>query len=472
MKQMDGLDLELRLRDHYRTMQVESSGAFRSRVIEALDRVPARRWPLLRPSRRMATAAAIAAAGLIVVAVAAAPLWFGSTAPAGLLASPTETAATPTLLGTAIGNPSQTQAPVASAGTPDPSALLASAQAAALGRMSAGGVWAIQHSNFVRISNTRSSRGDSYWLASNTEPPAMFVLNQDLAWTVTLAPGSVDHGQGPPYDHLNVIVNRKIDAGVAWNQASVPGDYTDSQFAIAFANSLVGYLIASPHRGGRSTVLATTDGGVTWSVVAAVSLLHGAPGAQFVASDAETLWAAAQGEPWSSHPVLAVSRDSGKTWSEVTLPGLEGQWGGDGAVQVFGPPVFVSPSVGFFTVQVDGSDPQVFGTTDAGRTWTVANFPAGLNVTASSLGSWSSADFVDATHWVAAADSTVQVTSDAGKTWKESLDLHLPAGRFVKVAFLDGSNGYGLFEPAGEADYYLYTTYNGGDSWGLQYSFP
>ncbi len=471
MNETNGLDIELKLRDHYRTMDVGSSAALAARVVEALDRVPARRWPVLQLSRRVATGAAIAAVGLAVVAVVAGPLWFGSTVPAGPSTSPTASAspsvsATPTASGTATGNPDSTQTPHQST-APDPSTLLASARASALGRMGSGGVWAVQGTEFLRMPDANGSVGNSPWPASDTVPRAVFVLNKDRAWTVTLAPGSVPGGQGPPYDHLNVVVNR-TSGGSTWTQASVPGDYTDCELAISFAGPLVGYLVASPHHGGGSMILATGDGGATWNVVASVHLQHGGLGAELTASDADTIWSGGQAESSTNHPVLALSRDSGRNWSEVTLPGLEGQWGGDGSVEALGPPVFVDPSVGFFTVLVNGTDPEVFGTTDAGRTWSLANFPSGLNAVFGSS-SWSGADFVDATHWAAAVGSTVQLTSDAGKIWKSSLGQGLPAGKFIKLAFVDATTGYGLFQPEGGTDYYLYRTSNGGDEWSLQY---
>jgi hypothetical protein len=338
--------------------------------------------------------------------------------------------------------------------------------------MGSGGAWAVQGPEFERIPDAGNSYGESPWPASDTEPPAVFVLDKDSAWTVTMTPGSVPFGQDPPYDHLNVVVNRS-QGGVPWKQASVPGDYSNSQLAITFANPLVGYMIASPHDGAAgSTVLTTRDGGATWSVVARVALQYGGLGAELTASDAETLWAGGQGESKTGHPLLAVSRDSGRTWSEVTLPGLEGQWAGDGSALAVEPPVFIDPSVGFFTVLVNGVDPEVFSTTDAGRTWTVANFPAGLNVTVARNALRSGAAFVDATHWGAAVGSTVQLTSDAGKTWTKSLGLSLPAGRFVKLVFIDASTGYGLFEPAGGPEYSLYRTSSGGDDWSLVYSTP
>jgi photosystem II stability/assembly factor-like uncharacterized protein len=292
------------------------------------------------------------------------------------------------------------------------------------------------------------------------QPPAVYVLDQKHAWTLTLSPGSVLNGQGPPYDHLNAVVNWTSDGGVTWQHANVPGDYSDSELSLAFVDPVDGYLIASPHDGGAtSTVLATSDGGATWKVVARVGLMkYGSLGAELTASDGSTLWAGAQGEARVSHPILAVSRNDGATWSEVTLPGLEGQWGGDGEAVMVTPPAFVDPSVGFVTILV-GNTTEVFGTTDAGRTWAREALPDGFGVT----------DFIDASHWVAADGATLTATADGGKTWKVAQDAGLPAGSFTQLVFLDPNVGFGLFSAADGSGSYLYRTDNGGDEWELVY---
>jgi photosystem II stability/assembly factor-like uncharacterized protein len=74
-------------------------------------------------------------------------------------------------------------------------------------------------------------------------------------------------------------------------------------------------------------------------------------------------------------------------------------------------------------------------------------------------------DFIDADRWVAATDSAILSTGDGGKTWTGGKPLGLPAGRFVKLVFLDAENGLGLFQPTDGTGTYLYRTWNGGISW-------
>jgi hypothetical protein len=114
MNQMNGPDLELRLRDHYGAMDVVSSRDLASRVAEALDRAPGRRWSRFRMPRRTATAAAAGVAVLAVLAVLTAPLWFGRATPVGPAASASATATV-----AASGSPSSSpSSPLAETPTP------------------------------------------------------------------------------------------------------------------------------------------------------------------------------------------------------------------------------------------------------------------------------------------------------------------------------------------------------------------
>lgn len=469
MNDLNRPDLEGELRNHYQTMGVGSSRELVARTSAAIDRAPTRRSPRLVPlgwlrlptlPRRTAVAA-LAIVALVVLAVTAAPLWFGQANPVG--------PASPIPTGSATPLPTSTLASIVPGHfTPDPSLQLAEASASALGRMRSGGAWMVMGEGFCTIADPTGDICRTPWPSSDTQPPAVFVLDKKHAWTITLGPGSVIRGQGLPWDHLTAVVNRTVDGGASWQAASVPGDYSNSQLAIAFTDPLAGYLIATPHDGASSaTVLTTSDGGSSWRVVATVHLHDGSPGAELAASDGSTIWAGAQLEATINHPVLAVSRDRGRTWSEVTLPGLAGLWGGDGMIEALGPPVFVNPSVGFFTVRGLNSEAQVFGTRDGGRTWTRENMPAGLvltNPTGYSNG-LATVDFIDADRWVAATDSAILSTSDGGKTWTGGKPLGLPAGRFVKLVFLDPENGLGLFQPTDGTGSYLYRTWNGGISW-------
>lgn len=465
-------DLEGRLRGHYQAMEVRPAREMATRIAAGMDRAPDRRsrfWWAPRP-RRIAVAT-LAIASVAVISVLVAPLWFGLSRPIGTVASATPRAGlSPTPSATASVGAQASSTPFAT--VLDPAAQLAESRASALGRMANGGAWAVQGSNFCTMPDSSQQSCMWPWPASDTEPPAVFVLDGKHAWSVTLTAGSVLQGDGPPYDHLNIVVNRTTDGGITWKQATVPGDYTFSQFGISFVNPLVGYIIASPDgASGYATVLSSHDGGATWTVVAKVTTSNGPLGAQLTTSDATTLWAGAQGEAKINHPLLAVSRDGGKSWSEVTLPGYRGAWGGDGG-ETFGPPVFVDSSVGFVTVQATAGpatpqvpgDTEVFGTRDGGRTWTHETLPASFQPSSSPITWYGPDDFIDATNWVVAQGSTLFVTAD-GKTWKSALGQGLPPGSFDKLVFLDPSDGFALFKASDGSGTFLYQTSSGGDEW-------
>ena len=82
--------------------------------------------------------------------------------------------------------------------------------------------------------------------------PATFVLDAEHAWSLTVPPGSGDgdHGQGPTFDHVHLLVNRTSDGGKSWKQAPVPGDHPDSARNLFFVDSKTGYLMIS---GGRAS---------------------------------------------------------------------------------------------------------------------------------------------------------------------------------------------------------------------------
>jgi photosystem II stability/assembly factor-like uncharacterized protein len=457
-------ELEGQLRDHYRTMESGSGPLLAARVADALDRRPAPGSRLRILTGRRAFAGALAAmAALMLIALSLSPLLLGSKSPAGPDASasrpPNGSAA---LSGAPSAGGSVVPMPMP---PPDPSAVLAGALTSGFGSVRSGGAWWVQGNGFWVATDPMHASGNSPWPGSDTVPPAVFVLDQKHGWTVTLGSGSLNPygGQGQDFDHLKAVVNRTTDGGLTWQQAQVPGDYPDSLLTLSFVDQLHGFLMcsgSSPEM--TSTILRTDDGGATWTVVATVGPVPpGAnPGGMFTASDASTLWAGAQVEAVGhGHPLLAVSRDAGRTWSDVPLPGNEGLAGG---FDVFmeEAPVFLDANTGFVNVLNSRGETfsDVFITTDGGRTWTGQHVPFDAR----------HVDFLDTSHWLAPGNSSVAVTADGGKTWKTVLDQTIGIGAFVQLEFLNPQNGYGIFEPNGErGHYYLYRTDSGGADWVL-----
>ncbi len=291
---------------------------------------------------------------------------------------------------------------------------------------------------------------------------SVFVLDANHAWTASPGSGSTVPygGQGPGYDHLYVVVSRTADGGATWQSLTIPGDWGGTQPVLSFADDQDGYLLLSGLRGGGgSVVFATADGGATWEQVGGAASL----GSIFSASDAATLWAGNEGDAGPvARPILDVSRDSGRTWTDARLPGLVGDIfvndnpvappvfsGQDGAVAVIAASTDTSPMVRFYR------------SSDGGRTWVLA-----AQVHIGESGSTSVA-VVDPLHHVVLDSHTghLQATSDGGATWQPA-DLS-GLGAVMRLRFWDARDGVAIVQttngPAPAAG--VLRTTDGGQTW-------
>lgn len=291
---------------------------------------------------------------------------------------------------------------------------------------------------------------------------SVFVLDADHAWTASPGSGSTVPygGQGPGYDHLYVVISRTTDGGVSWQSVTIPGDWGGTQPVLAFADAEHGFLLLSGLRGGGgSVVFATTDGGANWQRVGGADSL----GSVFSASDATTLWAGNEGDAGPvSRPLVDVSRDGGRTWTDARLPGLVGDIfvndnpvappvfsGQDGAVAVIAASTDTSPMVRFYR------------SSDGGRTWVLA-----AQVHIGESGSTGVA-VVDALHYVVIDSHTgqLQATSDGGVTWQPATSSGLSAA--MRLRFWDARNGVAIVQttngPAPAAG--VLRTADGGQTW-------
>lgn len=270
---------------------------------------------------------------------------------------------------------------------------------------------------------------------------SVFVLDASHAWTASPGSGSTVPygGQGPGYDHLFVVISRTSDGGATWQSVTVPGDWGGTQPVLAFADAQHGFLLLSGLRGGGpSVVFATVDGGATWQRVGGADRL----GSIFTASDATTLWAGNEGDAGPvARPVLDVSRDGGRTWTDARLPGLIGDIfvndnpvappvfsGQDGAVAVIAASTDTSPMVRFYR------------SSDGGRTWALA-----AQVHIGESGSTAVA-VVDPLHYVVIDSHTgqLQATSDGGVTWQPAASSGL--GAALRLRFWDPGNGVAVVQ--------------------------
>ncbi|MGC8635082.1 MAG: WD40/YVTN/BNR-like repeat-containing protein [Candidatus Limnocylindrales bacterium] len=354
---------------------------------------------------------------------------------------------------------------------PVPTATLAPSVAAATvdlaGTFPGGGLWAMRGSAFLVSADAGASWRQSTLptLAPQSEQMVV-VLDAEHAWYVVVGPGA-SPVTGAPTDILHYAVYRTSDGGRTWQQRAVPGNYPATAASLVFVDPKHGDLLCSAERfsSGTSTVLWTTDGGASWQVVGTAAWI----GSMFAASDPSTLWAGAPPEAGPvAHPLLAASRDGGRTWQDVSLPGLSAGLGG-AARWLAGPPVFRDASTGVVTVTTinSGFHPEtwLYRTSDGGHAWSlVADRP---------MEAAAGPALLDATHWLLPLVNPLGVaaSSDGGFTWHDlgtrGLGGVANPGWIAWIGGLDASHAAALV-PTGHASpgpAALYLSADGGASW-------
>jgi len=399
--------------------------------------------------------AAVASALLVIVAAAGFLLVIGQHGPAGPTGSP----------GVVPSN-SPTPGPLASQPTASPAVPTSIDDA---GVFDTSGLWATRDSSLF-LSTDRGATWEERPLVGGVALDAtsgdvlsnVFVLDATHIWTASPGPGSTVPygGQVPGFDHLHVVISRSDDGGVTWASMEIPGDWGGTQPVLSFADDQHGFLLLSGLRGGGgSVVFATTDGGATWQQVG------GAPGlgSIFSASDAATLWAGNEGDAGPvARPILDVSRDGGRTWTDAALPGLVGDiFVNDNPVA---PPVFSSQdgAVAVIAASTDNSPlVRFYRTSDGGRTWVLA---AQVHI---GEGGSTSVAAVDPLHYVVIDSQTgrLQATSDGGATWQPADSSGL--GATLRLRFWDPLRGAAIVQIAnGTAPAVgLLRTSDGGHTW-------
>ena len=206
------------------------------------------------------------------------------------------------------------------------------------------------------------------------------------------------------------------NGGLTW-AGQQSGTFADLS-SVSFVDAEHGWTSAT-HQGSTSTgpgvVLATGDGGATWTDVTPTGLTRIITGVSFV--DAEHGWAGASGGR-----VLRTT-NGGATWATVRAGAATGALAVD----------FVSLTRGWASEPSAG---RLWRTSDGGATWNlVRRFVGADRYRASSI------DFTDATHgWAGAEDSqsnSVSVTADGGRTWRRVLR---PSGYLTTVHATDATH--------------------------------
>mgnify|MGYP000865105579 FL=1 len=273
------------------------------------------------------------------------------------------------------------------------------------------------------------------------EPPriAWHLQHSDADTAALLGLSFVDAARGWAVGGSGTVL-ATTDGGETWSALDSGG--TVELNAVAFSDPQHGFMVGN-NEDGQGTILATTDGGGTWSEqTTSASLLS-----DITFPDATHGWAV------GGDSTILATADRGETWHQQRSGGTESLLGVNFADATHG-----------WAVGVDNERNAgiVLTTTDGGNTWT-ARRPRGSKPLRA-------VSFADIMHgWAVGDAGTVLVTADGGKTWKPQTLGGPRSGQFVPtlhaVTFPDTMHGWAVgYDDQADRGLIL-TTIDGGGTW-------
>jgi photosystem II stability/assembly factor-like uncharacterized protein len=229
---------------------------------------------------------------------------------------------------------------------------------------------------------------------------------------------------------------RTTDGGKTWLTGTVPGaEALDFRDVEAF-DANTAYLL-SIGKDRQSRIYKTTNGGANWML----QFTNRLPEAFF---DAMAFWdrdrGIAMSDPVNGHFVIVATDNGGRTWTDVPATNIPAAKAGEGGFAASGTCIVAQGLVKAWFV-TGGAVARVFRSNDRGRTWMVTVAP--ITSGAESSGVFSIA-FTDATRGVIVggdyrkpneAGDNVATTRDGGQTWTLSAGRR-PAGYRSGAAFV------------------------------------
>ena len=235
------------------------------------------------------------------------------------------------------------------------------------------------------------------------------------------------------------------NGGATWTD--FPGTNSIDLRDVAFCDATHGWAVGMDYSwtvlnlGNYGGILATSDGGATWSAQNDGGATEGLEGV--AASDADHAWAV--GSRWDAGlatriGVVIATSNGGATWNEQTLP-----QGTDPLQDV----AFISATHGWAV----GYFGTILATKDGGDTWTAQDSGTSEYLWAVS--------FADSLHgWAAGNSGTIVATSDGGATWRAQTSG--TTKELLDVCFVDATHGWAVGE-------IVVATSDGGATWKEQH---
>jgi photosystem II stability/assembly factor-like uncharacterized protein len=214
-------------------------------------------------------------------------------------------------------------------------------------------------------------------------------------------------------------VVRTTDGGVTWSMVSPPDTAALDFRDIEAFDANTAYVL-SIGNGDTSRIYKTTDGGMTWAL-------------QFTSADPKSFYDAiafwdaktglAFGDPVDGKFTVIRTTDGGRTWTPVPPANLPPAIEGEGAFAASGTCLVVEGTKNAWFGTGGAAKARVFRSADRGLTWDVADTPIAAGNASSGVFSLA---FADARHGIAAggdyrkereSGDNLAHTSDGGKTW-------------------------------------------------------
>ncbi|HEY2163217.1 MAG TPA: hypothetical protein VGH04_04465 [Gemmatimonadaceae bacterium] len=238
-------------------------------------------------------------------------------------------------------------------------------------------------------------------------------------------------------------VARTTDGGATWSADSVPGASGLDFRAIAPRGDRLAWVVsAGPAEQGQAQIFRTTDG-TNW-----VRQFTTAQAGVFL--DAIAFWddrhGIAMSDPVGGQLFMLATDDGGATWTRIPADAAPPVLTGEAAFAASGTCLVVQGSSNVWIGTGGGARARVFRSTDRGRTWQVADTPLHAGNAASGIFSLA---FSDSRHGVAVGGEyskpkeefdNVAVTDDGGATWRRARGP-LPRGYMSAVAVVPASGG-------------------------------
>jgi photosystem II stability/assembly factor-like uncharacterized protein len=258
----------------------------------------------------------------------------------------------------------------------------------------------------------------TFALISAIFPPVVFTWTiQDSGTTARLRGVSAVNEMVVWSSGSSSTVLRTSDGGITWKKLSVTTDQLDFR-DIDAVDAKTAYLL-SIGNGPASRIYKTTDGGLTWTL----QFKNEDSKAFF---DAMSFWDADHGvvigDSINGEFCIMIAENGGNTWKRVPAQALPRALDNEGAFAASGTNIAVIGKTDAWVATGGATKARVLRTTDRGRSWQVSETPI---ATGPSAGIFSIA-FRDTKHGVIVggdyqketeATNNVAFTDDGGLTW-------------------------------------------------------